>query len=188
VAGKKGALSWLDWRRSQDGRGPVSREDFDKAVVEATAEDCAQTGEAINQSLEELDQLRQRLDTRMGPSAPGLNALRQAITDCQTLMGHILPQKRPAIAAESDTLDEASPQTGVRAATSRAEAYRQLTQAAAVLQELEPHSPIPYLVRKAVELGSLSFPELIARLIRDEGVLTELNRELGIKPPDQQAS
>jgi type VI secretion system protein ImpA len=64
---------------------------------------------------------------------------------------------------------------------SRAEAYRQLAQAAARLRELEPHSPIPYLVQRAVELGGLPFPLLIKALIRDGNVISELNRELGIK-------
>ena len=64
--------------------------------------------------------------------------------------------------------------------TSRAEAYRQLARAAAVLQELEPHSPIPYLVQRAVQLGSLPFPDLIKALIREPNVLAELAREFGL--------
>jgi type VI secretion system protein ImpA len=71
-----------------------------------------------------------------------------------------------------------------RSVATRADAYRQLALAASVLKELEPHSPIPYLVQRAVELGALPFPELIKALIRDANVLTELNRELGIKPPE----
>ena len=53
--------------------------------------------------------------------------------------------------------------------------------AAAALQRLEPHSPIPYLINRAVELGALSFPELMRILIRNSDVLAGLNRELGIK-------
>src|SRR5207248_9307360 len=68
-----------------------------------------------------------------------------------------------------------------RPATTRAEAYRQLRQAAAVLQQLEPHSPIPYLVQRAVELGSMPFPQLMKALIREPNVLAELSREFGLK-------
>jgi hypothetical protein len=50
-----------------------------------------------------------------------------------------------------------------------------------MLQQIEPHSPIPYLVKRAVELGALPFPRLIQQLIRDGNVLTELKREMGIK-------
>ena len=48
-----------------------------------------------------------------------------------------------------------------RQIASRAQVYQQLAAAAAVLQRLEPHSPIPYLINRAVELGALSFPELM---------------------------
>jgi predicted component of type VI protein secretion system len=58
--------------------------------------------------------------------------------------------------------------------------YRQLAQAAEVLQQLEPHSPVPYLIRRAVELGDLPFPDMIRKLIREATVLAELDRELGI--------
>ena len=63
----------------------------------------------------------------------------------------------------------------------RAEIYRQLEQSANVLRQLEPHSPIPYLIQRAVELGSMPFPQLIRALIREPNILSELNRELGIK-------
>lgn len=188
VNGQAVGFGWLDWRRSQDGKGDITAADVEKAIQDATPEACAQTAEEIAQSLQEVEQLRGHLDSRMGPVAPGLGALRKAISDCQSLVGHILSQKCPAGSGETDnptTGDASSPQTSTRALTTRAEAYRQLAQAAAVLQQLEPHSPIPYLVRKAVELGELTFPELIVRLIRDEGVLAELNRELGIKPPER---
>jgi len=63
----------------------------------------------------------------------------------------------------------------------REDVYRQLNDAAALLQRLEPHSPIPYLIQRAIELGAMPFPKLMRALIRDENVLTEMNRELGIK-------
>jgi type VI secretion system protein ImpA len=61
--------------------------------------------------------------------------------------------------------------------------YQRLTEAADVLAQLEPHSPVPYLIRKAVEFGSLPFPQLMRALIREEQVISEMNRELGIKEP-----
>jgi type VI secretion system protein ImpA len=48
------------------------------------------------------------------------------------------------------------------------------------LQQIEPHSPIPYLVKRAVRLGSLPFPLLIQQMVRDANMLGELNREFGI--------
>jgi type VI secretion system protein ImpA len=43
-------------------------------------------------------------------------------------------------------------------------AYAQLADAAAALAELEPHSPVPYLIRKAVEWGTLNTAQLYNEL------------------------
>ena len=50
---------------------------------------------------------------------------------------------------------------------------------------MEPHSPIPYLIKRAVSLGRLPFPSLMRQVIREPVVLTELNREFGIAEPDK---
>ena len=63
----------------------------------------------------------------------------------------------------------------------RAQVYQTIAEAARVLRQLEPHSPIPFMLERTVELGSLTFPELMKVIIRHPEVLTELGRELGIK-------
>jgi type VI secretion system protein ImpA len=65
----------------------------------------------------------------------------------------------------------------------REEAYRQLKEAAQLIQRLEPHSPIPYLVLRAVKLGEKPFPELIKDLVRNSDIISELYREFGIEEP-----
>ena len=62
----------------------------------------------------------------------------------------------------------------------RAEIYDQLLEAAGVLQSMEPHSPIPYLIQRAVELGRLPFPELVTRLVNEESTLEMFSREFGL--------
>ena len=36
------------------------------------------------------------------------------------------------------------------------------------------------LIRKAVELGELTYPQLMARLVEDPAVLMQIRRELGL--------
>src|SRR5262249_51208968 len=143
------------------------------------------TAEAIAASLEHLNALTENLNARMGPAAPGLAGIRQALEGCRVLTGQLLQRKGgdAAPAASADAGLRAAPAAGapVRPASTRAEAYRQLEQAAAVLQELEPHSPIPYFIRRAVALGKLPYPLLMRELIRDANLLAELNREMGIR-------
>jgi predicted component of type VI protein secretion system len=64
--------------------------------------------------------------------------------------------------------------------TTRQEVYDQLAAAAELLMQIEPHSPIPYLIRRAVQLGKLPFPQLIRELVRDPNIITAMDRELGI--------
>jgi type VI secretion system protein ImpA len=175
--------SYSDWRPTKEGRPPVRRSAFDKAAATMPLENLQALSETMTESLSELTRLGVALNAKMGPHAPGMTGLREALEECHGLVREILARRRPAAAAESHTLLGASAPSGsgARSMTTRDDAYRQLAQAAEVLRQLEPHSPIPYLVRRAVELGSLSFPELIQALIREPNAITELKRELGIK-------
>jgi type VI secretion system protein ImpA len=197
VARKEGnqefAYGRVHWdSQSKDPRNRVPREDFEAAILTTPLERCETLLADIAQSRDELGKLIQGLGVRLGPAAPGLNGLLQAVEECRGLMQQIVQRKRPVSSPEADkTLDgQTAPGAEAPAAAapaSRAAAYRQLAQAAALLRELEPHSPIPYLVERAVELGALPFPQLIKALIRDANVLGELNRELGIKEPSRES-
>lgn len=57
---------------------------------------------------------------------------------------------------------------------SREEAYRTLEAVADYLARTEPHSPTPYLIRRAVNWGRMSLPELMAEIQREEGDLNKL--------------
>jgi type VI secretion system protein ImpA len=184
VRGDNGAWSWRDWNSIRDGgRDKV---DFDKAVAAADREDCQRTFDDLTRCLTEFKSLTDALNGKMGPTGPAMSELQSALSDCYTLAKQVLQQKGPAeedapadgASAEANGTGSAGP---AKAAATRAEAYRRLAEAADVIERLEPHSPIPYLVRRAVELGALPFPLLMRALIRDNGVISEMNRELGIK-------
>ena len=65
--------------------------------------------------------------------------------------------------------------------TSRAEAYRLLELAAAFLEQTEPHSPTPYLIKRAITWGRLPLPELMQEVIQEEGDISRYFSLLGIK-------
>ena len=123
-----------------------------------------------------------------GRDAPGMTGLRQALEESRGLVQMILERRSGetsganAPEAQTDSVDPGAPVRTAAPAT-RDTAYRQLEQAAITLERIEPHSPVPYLIRRAVELGKLPFPQMIKALIREANVLAELNRELGIKEP-----
>jgi len=65
---------------------------------------------------------------------------------------------------------------------SRAEAYQRLAEAADFLQRTEPHSPTPYLVRRAIQWGNMDLRELLPHLIRNDHALLEVAQLLNISP------
>ncbi len=66
----------------------------------------------------------------------------------------------------------------------RAEAYAALTALADYLQTIEPHSPTPYLIRRAVQLGQLSLPQMVKEVSASAGSLDKFFELLGIAPPN----
>jgi type VI secretion system protein ImpA len=69
--------------------------------------------------------------------------------------------------------------------TSRAEAYRRLSEAADYLTKTEPHSPAPYLVRRAIVWGGMRLDELLPELVRNNSELSEIYRLLKIGRQDE---
>jgi type VI secretion system protein ImpA len=57
---------------------------------------------------------------------------------------------------------------------SRDDAYSRLAQISEFLRELEPHSPVPYLLQRAIAWGRLNFSELLPELLRDQAALQEV--------------
>lgn len=62
----------------------------------------------------------------------------------------------------------------------REQAYQALDAIATFLHKTEPHSPTPYLIKRAVNWGRMPLPELMAEVIREEGDLNKLINLLGL--------
>jgi type VI secretion system protein ImpA len=56
-----------------------------------------------------------------------------------------------------------------------------LDAAARYLAEIEPHSPTPYLIRRAAQLGQMSLPEMLAEVTADAGSLDKFFSLLGVR-------
>lgn len=79
--------------------------------------------------------------------------------------------RRPAFTTTSHALHD------------RQQAYAALVSIAAYLQNIEPHSPTPYLINRAVQLGQMSLPEMIKSVSTSAGSLDKFFELLGISPP-----
>jgi type VI secretion system protein ImpA len=190
---------WQHWKQMQENRGDIKTEDFERAVLSMSREQCQNIADDLDAASAELTQLTDALNSRLGEFAPSLLQMERAVSECAGLARQILERKGPAQEAEvgqeavaDETATAEAGENGAAAAAAapaersrrprtRADIYQQLTEAARLLQQMEPHSPIPYLIQKCVELGNLPFPQLMKALIRNDDVIFEMNRELGIK-------
>lgn len=87
------------------------------------------------------------------------------------------PGEPPAQDA-ADPLPARSPGAAIR---SRVEAYRRLNEAADYLLRTEPHSPVPYLVKRAISWGNMSLAELLGEFVSSADDLVAIYRLLGIR-------
>ncbi len=192
VEDAKTKFTWERWRQAQKANQAFAG--FEEAIQATPREVCQNMVDDLNEAVADLGALWQMLQERMKQHAPGLGALREAVLDCQTLAQQILAKKPPAPVAaqpEPEVPEEAAPAGSpgeaapaarpARAVITRDDIYQQIANSAAALKKLEPHSPIPFLLEYACQLGALTFPELMKVLVRNPDVLRVMNRELGIK-------
>jgi type VI secretion system ImpA family protein len=153
-----------------------------------------------------IDQLDQRLTALAGEQAPGFAALREPLAAIAAFVTKELSQRSASEPPEEEPMnsppstatgpagtDAAEPATAGAAAagrpasaggaiTSRAEAYRRLEEAAEYLRRTEPHSPVPYLVQRAISWGGLSLAELLSELLQGGNDLKTVRTLLGLEP------
>jgi type VI secretion system ImpA family protein len=191
--GAKPQYSLMDLEGSQKSKGPLTWAEVEKAIRASKPDDLRLAAEDMAESYKELDLLIRSANAKMAAAAPGLNNLRQSVEESTTKLKQIVERYLPAAAvAASPPTGNGAPAAGTVAGlaapppalVTRDDCYRQMEEAAKLLRKLEPHSPIPYLVQRAIDLGKMEFPQLIKDLIKEATVLKDLNRLLGIKEED----
>lgn len=158
----------------------------------------------LNASIRLSEQLISFLDEKCGKESPSLEQFKKTQVSIQQLVNEIGPknmQEQIAVAQEpaqktnlqqktqtfEDVRQSPSTEGDVQPALAvsgsvqnRAEAYRQLAAAADYLMKTEPHSPTPYLVKRAVSWGNKTLPEVLQELVHDQNNLAFIYNLLGL--------
>ncbi len=188
--------SWADWEQAlrleneakrdpdvlevAESIGRVTRERYlasaDLTAIEFYAtvrEECSE----IEALCHELDAF---LDVRCGKSAPGLSQFKDMIKEIRTFVSNV-ERERKSGEKQADVLQDTelalenprhshvdtTPHTH-SAIASREEAYSQLLAAAEYLHRHEPHSPAPYMVKRAVRWGQMTLAEVFADMAKSD--------------------
>jgi type VI secretion system protein ImpA len=137
----------------------------------------------VNETLGLIDRaITSLLSTRQNASAPTAPAASEKAMHTDQPAAPTDTAAEPAIAPAAPSEDFVDLRLATGPIRSRADAYRQLEGIANFLQSIEPHSPTPYLVRRAVSWGRMPLPELMQEVLREEGDLNRLFTVLGLKP------
>ncbi|MBI3560590.1 MAG: type VI secretion system protein TssA [Gammaproteobacteria bacterium] len=146
----------------------------------------------ITACINEIQQMGQLLDghcgTQLSPPTSNITALLTEILDA---LRHVAKHKLPVPVNESDnsSANPASADSASGIATgpikSRDEAFRQLNQISQFFLRTEPHSPIAYVIDKAVKWGNMSLGELITELIPNADSRTTYTSLTGVTSPEQ---
>ncbi|KAF0815299.1 hypothetical protein IGB42_00380 [Andreprevotia sp. IGB-42] len=175
--------SWADWEqacrnetiRSEGNRNnPPQLEgatlaQFNAAASATTREAYLWLHETMTCALSAITLLGDTLRTCFGDEAPGLPKLTALLEQLRSLAESELQRRgwRPGATAEADVPEAVAAvpsATLTGAIAGRDDAYAQLAAAADFLLRLEPHSPVPYLIRRAIEWGQLNTVELYQEL------------------------
>lgn len=124
--------------------------------------------------------------------APGMNNLKKALDDVHSLVKKFLEEKR---AEEPDEeTDEATEEiaedgtvtvraggvaTASGAIQNRQDALKRLTDIAEFFRKTEPHSPISYVLQRAVKWGNMPLELWLQDVIKDETVIYNIRQTLG---------
>jgi type VI secretion system protein ImpA len=185
------AFCWRDWE--------VSRQEPEQASVLASvsltpAPVLAALSRDVALAVESIDALKAILIARLGESAaPTLTPLRNTLTDIAGFFARVRqdrpdPEEVPGMDPDSQPPLDASPAIASAPGSpiaSRADAYQRLREASDFLLRTEPHSPVPFLVRRAISWGHMSLAEVLEQLLSKNADLATIYALLGIKETDK---
>jgi type VI secretion system protein ImpA len=149
----------------------------------------------LNQCWDEYSSLDRLMDEKFGRQAPGMAVLKKSLQEIRDLVERLVKEKRilepDEVAAEEGEPGAGAQQIAPGAALvvsgplrSRQEALKRLAEVSEYFRQTEPHSPVSYLVQRAIRWGQMPLESWLDDVIKDVNVLAQLRETLGIKPPE----
>jgi type VI secretion system protein ImpA len=183
--------------------GKIDGETWGKQVAATPDESFARAHEDLlgcQKACEDLDAV---IEEAFGGEGPSLRDLRTAIQDVLTLVGAVMkergidvmpptqppvltpPTQPPVLTPPTEPPVVALPPVGPGALggrpRTREDALHQLQDIAEFFRRTEPHSPVAYLVQRAVKWADMPLDRWLQDVVKDPGVLSMLNETLGVE-------
>jgi type VI secretion system protein ImpA len=178
-------------RAQAEAEGKTTGEDWRKAKNTTRRAFYEEIYLLINQCWDEFQVLDRVMDEKFGKHTPGLGLIKKTLDAIRSLIEKVVKEKRilePDPVADGATGSAEGTGEGSSLASggplrSRADALRQLAEVAQYFQRTEPHSPVAYLVQRAIKWGQMPLEVWLEDVIKDGAVLGHLKETLGLDTP-----
>jgi type VI secretion system protein ImpA len=139
-----------------------------------------------------LNALKQSLAQRFGPAAPGAGSASDSLAKCKARLRSVMTKRgipvgpaegngQPTQGAEgAESKGAAANGAASGPISSREDALSRLREVADYFRQTEPHSPVPYLIQRAINWSRMSFDQLLVELVKDKNSRNEISSTLGI--------
>jgi type VI secretion system protein ImpA len=189
----------LDAQRIPEDQGRaeiIAKNGFDLADIQQVVDLSSQEffvdlRDDVRDCLDIYKQISNSLDSLCGLNdSPPTSNIINTLDEILGVILHVAKLKLPQDdlgdmdTAEAAVAGGASGAAAGQAVKSRDEAFRQLAQIAQFFRQTEPHSPISYVLDKAVKWGNMTLGELIEELIPDNGSRHTYSSLTGVKIND----
>ncbi len=151
-----------------------SMADIEKSVNSSSETFYVNLRDDINDCIKQYRLISKLLDKLCDKnvSPPSSNII-TVLEQCLATINHLAKHKFPIAAidptsTEQSAMEPATLQQGGDTITSREAAFKQLHTISEFFLKTEPHSPISYIVAKAIKWGNMPLNELIGELIPDD--------------------
>lgn len=169
-----------------------SNDDIDRAVADSSDDFFIDLVDDLVDTIDAYRETSRLLDEHCGVNdAPPTSNVINTLEECLGAVRHIARHKLPADETDQheiqeenggDTAGAAVQYTG--SVTSREDAFRKLTEISKFFRKTEPHSPISYILERAVKWGDLPLEDLIRELIPDSSARDFYGSLTGIRTED----
>jgi len=184
-----------DTRAQRAAKIGYSLEDIENAVADSSQEFFVNLRDDVAVSINEYREISRVLDSLCGShEAPPTSNIINTLEDALSVVKHVARFKLPVESSNEDDLGEqgdvasagqsASVLTVPGAIKTRDDAFRHLNDIASFFRKTEPHSPISYIIDKAVRWGDMELNELMKELIPDSSSRTFYSSLTGVKTED----
>ncbi|MDH5570344.1 MAG: type VI secretion system protein TssA [Gammaproteobacteria bacterium] len=181
-------------RTQRIAKNGFSIDDVNTAVSESSQEFYIDMIDDLESAIAEFRQIGSMLDERCGiHEAPPTSNIVNTLQDFLGSINHLAKYKLPAeeivetgVENTEMTNQGAAPTVVAKGPVqNRDDAFRQLNEIADFFRKTEPHSPISYVLQKAVNWGEMPLCDLIKELIPDSSSRDFYSSLTGVKVNDE---